>query len=162
MNRKITWLAIAAIGLGCSLSSLAEDKIEWYPGCFEVEGTTQKTTTVTVVPEAAGLTRFTVAFQDAKSNSGFAQFPLRTSGDFPAFEFTGQAAKDGVAEVWVEGDHGWRFQQKIHFRAGPQQTFTVELRETTSAKSQWMRVIFPNKENPTGNTVMLGVPKFVK
>ncbi len=162
MLKKISLTAMMILGFGTGFILHAEDKIMWYPGCFEVEGTNLKTTTVATTPADNGITKFTLAFKDAKSNSGFAQFPLRTKDDCPAFEFEATPEKDGIAEIWLEGDNGWKFQSKVIFKAGQKQTHTVELKDITSGKCLWLRVVFLNKENPEGNVIMFKDPKFVK
>ncbi len=162
MMKKWSVAVLMILGFCTGVTVLAEEKIMWYPGCFEVEGTNLKTTTVEAVPADNGLTKFTLAFKDAKSNAGFAQFPLRTKEDCPAFEFEATPEKDGIAEIWVEGDGGWKFQSKINLKAGQKQTFSIELKELSSVKSRWLRVVFSNKENSDGNVIMFNNPKFVK
>jgi hypothetical protein len=161
MLKKISLSAMMIMGLCAGIIVTAEDKIMWYPGCFEVEGTTLKTTTVTTDPADNGMTKFTLAFKDEKSNSGFAQFPLLSKEDCPAFSLEATPEKDGIAEIWLEGDNGWKFQGKINFQAGKKQNHILELKELTSSQCRWMRVVFSNKENAKGNVIMFNNPQFL-
>ena len=156
-------MLIAFLLLAFSFAVLAEKKV-WYHGCFEADGSTKKTTKTTVKPlEENKITKFTFAFEDGKSGSAYAQFPMFTDGDFTTFEI--EIKGDGgkyFFEVWMEGDKGWILQKQIIMLSDDKwHKFPIKLVDLKSKQAKYLRILFKNNENPEKGTILLKFPKYL-
>ena len=158
MKRLMTGIALAV-----SLSVLAgKEEMKWSAGTKEAPGNKEITVQAKVKPCGEGISKFTVTFKNDASGSGYVQFPLRASEDFPAFEFEAQADMDAVAEIWLSDGKTWQLQDKIKFREGRRQLFTLAVKNIDSDKCKYLRLLFPRQDNPATVEVLLMQPDFVR
>lgn len=160
---KMMKLFIAAVVLSTGLNLAAAEKKIWYKGAFEAAGSTKKTTSVNIIIQKDGTSKFIYAFKDAKSGPAYAQFPMFTDKNAATFEISIKGdGKKYTLEIWLEGKKGWVFQKRIAVSdAGKWQKTVIKLVGVKSTEAKYLRLLVPNKKNPASGFLMLKFPEYI-
>lgn len=146
--------------LACSVVNA--EKIQWYSGAFEENKSGKKTTSSNIIGKEGDVSKYVFGFASAESNMAFAQYPLTPKSGMNAMSLELMSKKDAVnAEIWIESK-GWKFQGKIKITEGKFTKIVLPLKDCKSDAVKWMRVILPNKSNPTRGMLLLKNPELCK